>query len=218
MQPAHDPTTDYKMVVRDGYDRCARAYAAARTDKVHPLLSAVIKDLPVGAQVLDVGCGAGVPVCRELASRAAVIGVDLSPQMIALARQNVPTARFIEADIRVVEFPATSFDAVTAFYSIFHIAKQDHAEVFRRIYRWLKPGGVLLCTLSCEDEEPYTEDDFFGVTMYWSNYGIAQYAPMLNELGFVLQKSTMIRSGFNIQQEADAEAHPLILARKSQET
>ena len=40
-------------------------------------------------------------------------------------------------------------------------------------------ADTFLCTLSDYPEEGYTEDDFFGVTMYWSNYGIHEYREIL---------------------------------------
>ena len=71
-------------------------------------------------------------------------------------------------------FPLTSIDAVVAYYSISHIPLEEHSAMFQRIYQWLKPGGYLLATVTTEAEDAYTEDDFFGVTMYWSNYGLGE--------------------------------------------
>jgi ubiquinone/menaquinone biosynthesis C-methylase UbiE len=212
---ADNPDTDYKALVRRGYDRCAADYAGQRQDTVPPKLSLLIERLPRGAAVLDIGCGAGVPVCRELAKIANVTGVDLSPMMISLARVNVPSARFILADIMCAEFPAASLDAVTSFYAIFHLPKTEHEELFRRVYRWLKPGGQFLTTLSLQDEEPYTEDHFFGGTMYWSNYGLAQYREKLHNLGFTIEEDTQIGSGYGKPVGRDDEVHPLIFARKA---
>jgi 2-polyprenyl-3-methyl-5-hydroxy-6-metoxy-1,4-benzoquinol methylase len=49
--------------------------------------------------VLDLGCGAGVPVAREMIARGfKVTGVDISAQQIEQARRNVPEAQFIEGD------------------------------------------------------------------------------------------------------------------------
>lgn len=48
-----------------------------------------------------------------------------------------------------VDFPARSFDAVTAFYSIGHVPKQLHATLFARISTWLRPSGLFLAALAC---------------------------------------------------------------------
>ena len=54
--------------------------------------------------MLDLGCGNGVPVARELSARFAVTGVDLSPVQVERARALVPGARFVCADMTAVEF------------------------------------------------------------------------------------------------------------------
>lgn len=64
-----------------------------------------------GGRVLDLGCGASLPVARELVALGhSVLGVDASAQQIARARRNVPEATFIKADMFDVELPAGRFD------------------------------------------------------------------------------------------------------------
>jgi 2-polyprenyl-3-methyl-5-hydroxy-6-metoxy-1,4-benzoquinol methylase len=61
--------------------------------------------LPSRAHVLDIGCGAGVPVARDLIARGfKVTGVDASARQIERARCNVPQAHFIRADMTTIEF------------------------------------------------------------------------------------------------------------------
>ena len=214
-RPADDPNVDYKVLVRDGYDRCAQRYADSRLEKPPPELALLTEKLPPGAAVLDIGCGCGLPVCRELARHAGVTGIDISPAMIALARRNVPAGTFACGDIMNAEFPDSSFDAVTAFYSVFHLPKQEHEELFRRIRRWLKPGGYLMTTLSRRDEDPYTEDDFLGVTMFWSNFGLPRYREMLIGLGFSILVDARLEHGYRDELKQAPEVHPLILAQKA---
>ena len=162
MKPADDPNIDYKVLVQRGYDGCAAAYHEARKNEAGPELDFLTMRLEDGANVLDIGCGAGVPYTRALAQRFTVTGVDCSSEMIQRARANVPNGIFIHGDIMSAEFPPSSFSAAVAFYSVFHLPRQEHPELFRRIYDWLRPGGYLLCTLDRSSEERYTEDDFFG--------------------------------------------------------
>ena len=115
-------------------------------------------------------------------------------------------------DVMSVEFEPASFDAVVAFYSIFHIPRDEHPNLFSRIHRWLKPGGYLLCTLSHTSEEGYTEDDFHGVTMYWSNYGLREYLVMLADAGFRVVDVSSTSSGYEDTFEGVIEDHPLVLA------
>ena len=152
MIPANDPTFDYKALVRLGYDSCAEAYGDSRRVEPKFEVRALLDLMDCTGTLLDIGCGTGVPVSRSLAQQFSVAGVDISSEMIRRARQNVPTGRFICADIMSVSFPLSSFNAVVAFYSIFHLPREQHQELFRRVHRWLKPGGYLLCTLSYRGE------------------------------------------------------------------
>jgi 2-polyprenyl-3-methyl-5-hydroxy-6-metoxy-1,4-benzoquinol methylase len=62
--------------------------------------------LEQGSSVLDVGCGAGIPLTRMLAETFDVTGVDISTRQIELACCNVPNGRFITADICSLDFPS----------------------------------------------------------------------------------------------------------------
>ncbi|MEZ4860546.1 MAG: class I SAM-dependent methyltransferase [Caldilineaceae bacterium] len=215
MQPANDPTINYKALVQQNYDRCAAAYEAARRDTAHPELTVLIDRLPSPAQVLDIGCGAGVPVAQTLAQHFVVTGVDISAEQIRRAQNNVPNAQFIHSDIMALDFPAATFDAVVSFYAIFHLPREEHPELLRRIYTWLKPGGYLLATVTQFAEAAYTEDDFFGGTMYWSNYGLADYRHILQNLGFTILDIHALGHGYNVDANAAPERHPLLFAQRN---
>ena len=214
MRPADDPSADYRALVRTSYDRLAPAYAASRVGKDHPQLEWLQSRLDDGASVLDIGCGAGVPITQSLAKRFAVTGVDVSSEMIRLARANVPRASFVQSDVTSVEFDDSTFDAVVAFFSLFHIPREDHPCLFSRIRDWLKPGGHLMCTLSLDSEAGYTEDDFFGEKMYWSNYGLSESEEMLTRLGFTILRTEIIGHGLSEATYASSEQHPLVLAMR----
>jgi trans-aconitate methyltransferase len=94
---------DPKQIVAQGYDAIAERQAewASRTraDERERYTAVLLNALPPGAQVLELGCGVGVPTTQRLARRFAVTGVNISVQHIALARRNVPTATFVQADM-----------------------------------------------------------------------------------------------------------------------
>jgi len=214
MKPADDPDFDYRALVRRGYDRCAPRYEAIRAREVESDVEQLIEVPQPGSQVLDVGCGAGVPIAKALVRRFRVTGVDLSREMITRARQNVPEATFVHADILEVDLPAAGFEAVVSFYTLFHLPKESHKVSVQRMHSWLSPGGYLLITVAREDEAPYTED-YLGVTMYWSNYGLPEYLAFLDEMGFEIIKVSSVGHGYLPGQGTGAETHPLIFARKS---
>jgi len=214
VKPANDPAVDYRRLVREGYDRCAADFAAARAAETQAGLELLEARLTPGARVLDLGCGQGLPVAASLARKHRVTGVDFSRSQLALARANVPTATFVESDLMALQFPDAAFDAVVAFYSIFHLPREEHPELFRRIHRWLAPGGLFLATVSHWREDAYTED-FFGVTMYWSNWGRKDYDAFATELGFELLPAAVLSHGYGDEVARKPESHPLLFARKS---
>ena len=214
MIPAVDPRADYKALVRQAYDACAAAYDASRKSEAGIEFQALSDLLHDGDAVLDIGCGAGVPIAAALAGRYRVTGVDVSPEMIRRAKRNVPAGEFMCADIMSAAFPPSSFDAAVAFYSIFHLPRQEHQSLFRRVHMWLKPGGYLLCTLSHYSEEGYTEEGFFGETMYWSNYSLREYIDILTGVGFLIFETKSTGSGYEEEDRVVNENHPLVLARK----
>ena len=93
-----DPTE----IVREGYDTIARAYHEQRDKfKNRDLLAMFASALPAGSPVLDIGCGAGVPVAKFLVdSGFDVTGIDVSSTMLSLARSHVPEAEFLKMDMR----------------------------------------------------------------------------------------------------------------------
>ncbi len=94
------------------------------------------------------------------------------------------------------------------------MADEEHEALFRRIHRWLKPGGVLLATLSERSEPAYTEDDFFGVTMYWSNFGLDEYRSTLKDIGFEPLDLSAVGHSYRDETQTPDEHHPLLFARR----
>jgi SAM-dependent methyltransferase len=104
-------------------------------------------DLPPGARILDIPCGYGRHA-GELARRGfAVVGVDLSPAMIAEARRRRPEGprlRFIRRDMRRIAF-RREFDAVINLYTSFgYFTPAQNRAVLRRMADALRPGGRIL--------------------------------------------------------------------------
>ena len=209
---ADDPKTNYRELVRTAYNRCAMNYAGQRRTTAEAELNLITERLAPNSKVLDVGCGAGIPVARHLAGTFSLTGIDISSNMIALAKKNVPTAKFAIADAMETEFPVGSFDAIVSFYAIFHIPRREHLNLFRRFAQWLRPGGLLLVTVAQQDDGPgYTEDDFFGGTMYWSNFGPSTYKRLLTETGFQIEQSGIVGGGFG-SVDVPEEIHPFFFA------
>jgi hypothetical protein len=79
-----------------------------------------------------------------------------------------------------------SFEAAVSFYTLFHIPREEHGRLLAMIASWLRTGGLLLITTARTAHPGYTEENFCGVTMYWSHFGPERYAAALEALGFQL--------------------------------
>jgi SAM-dependent methyltransferase len=207
----------HRRTVEQGYDRMAEEYLATK-DPGDPQAVAALEDfaslLPQEAAVLDLGCGAGVPVTRWLAGRGfAVTGVDVSARQLKLARSNVPDGTFIKADMAELAFAPETFDAAVAFHSIIHVPRTEHPALLASIHRWLKPGGVFLATMTVTDYEG-REDDWegWGAPMVWSHYDSNVNVAMLREAGFDIRYAEPRTSKGTGEED---ETWLWVLARKS---
>lgn len=147
---------DPKRIVAQGYDNIADQHSQwashTRTEERAYYTSLLLERLPRGASVLELGCGVGIPTTRALAQQLTVTGVDLSERHVNLARQNVPAANFLHADMTTLDFPPASFDAVAAFYSIIHVPRSEHPQLLASITAWLKPGGLFVASMGATQQ------------------------------------------------------------------
>jgi SAM-dependent methyltransferase len=175
-----------KEIVARGYDAIALRYAewAGKIDS--PALE-WLRDLdarlPDGANVLELGCGRGVPGTRQLARRHRVTGVDISAVQIELARHHVPEASFVHGDALELEIATGSLDAVVALFFFTHVPVDEQPELIRRIAHWLDDGGLLLATFGAGDAGEEVEEDFLGAPMFFASLRGDSYGPLLREHG-----------------------------------
>lgn len=184
---------DPKRLVAAGYDAIAQAYLEWSALRPSPVrlhyLQRAVDLIPPGADVLELGCGAGIPMTRALAAERRVTGVDISAAQVELARRNVPAATFLQADMTALEFPPASFDAVVAFYSLTHVPRDEQPELLRRIRGWLRPGGVFLGSMGADASPDEVEDDWLGVPMFFSHFGARRNRKLVEDAGLVIEEA-----------------------------
>ena len=191
-----------KRMVVSGYNRLAEQYEAQvsleRYSFYRRFLDRCLGMIPRGGRVLDLGCGAG-RVAAEMAERAHVVGVDLSPLQVRLSHERVPAGTFLVADMANLQFRSSSFDAIAAFYSIIHVPRDAHEELFRSLHRWLRPEGVLFGAFGSGDN-PDERGEFLGEPMYWSHYDADTTRSLLAGAGFTILQAEVVE---------DHDEHPL---------
>jgi ubiquinone/menaquinone biosynthesis C-methylase UbiE len=189
MRPA-----DHLQTVRAGYEELGAGFGEwgerIEGDPWADFLEDLAGRLPDGASVLDLGCGNGEKTAR-LARRFEVVGVDLSEAQLRLARARVPDATFVHADFAELDVPAESLDAVTAFYSIVHVPRDRHPDLFAKIWRWLQPGGLFLASLSHLGGPDRTEK-WLGVEMFFSGFDAETNRRLVREAGFELLADELV--------------------------
>lgn len=176
-----------KAIVERGYDQIAEIYAAwtlhSRVEERERYTAALLGRLAAGASVLELGCGLGMPTTARLAQQFYVTGVDISARHIALARERIPGANFIHADMTTLSFPEDYFDAVAAFYSLIHVPRDEQGPLLKAIASWLRPGGLLFASMGAHADAGSLDQDWLGAAMYWSHYDSTTNKQLLQDAG-----------------------------------
>ncbi len=128
------------------YNR-ANSKRSSHSDVPKEQLQLFLAHLVTGDKVLDLGCGNGVYTQYFSEHGFKVVGLDASSAMLAFARLKAPQATLIEADMMEMEFEAESLAGVWAKASLLHLTKEELPQVLKKVYQFLKPGGVLYITV-----------------------------------------------------------------------
>jgi SAM-dependent methyltransferase len=182
--------------IRSTYDTVARDYAAAFASELaaKPFDRALLDDF-VGAAgpdgpIWDVGCGAAGHVTRYLADRGAnVVGVDLSPLSVEVARLCQPQLRFDVADMRALPAADSTLAGIVAFYSVIHLPRAEVPAVLAEFGRVLRPGGRLLIAMHGGSGEVDASDWFgHGVEVRASLWSLDELAAAIEAAGFAIRR------------------------------
>jgi 2-polyprenyl-3-methyl-5-hydroxy-6-metoxy-1,4-benzoquinol methylase len=194
------------QIVTDGYNTAAHRYDEGReTFKNRDVVKPFSRLVRAGGRVLDVGCGAGIPVGQHLvASGFSVTGIDISQSMLEIASRRLPQANFVKMDMRHLAFGEGQFDGVVACYSLIHVPMELHRDVIFDFERVLTPGGALL--LSCGRQKWEGIGEFHGAPMFWSHPHPKETRRSVLDAGFELD--------FAEVREHGGEHHYWVLARK----
>jgi SAM-dependent methyltransferase len=135
--------------VRASYDAVAENYAAEIGGElahkpIDRALLAVLVELVGDGVLADVGCGPGHVAAHLAAIGARVVGIDLSPRMVAVARARWPELTFAVGDMRSLPTGDASWGGAVCAYSIIHLDRDDRPRAYAELARAITPGGFLL--------------------------------------------------------------------------
>jgi trans-aconitate methyltransferase len=109
--------------------------------------------LPMDAQVLEIACGPGNVTRFLLDNRPdlKILGTDISPKMIDLARVNIPTARFEVLDCREIKSLDHKFDVIVCGFCLPYLKPEETEQFFEDARETLVPKGLLYVSTICDD-------------------------------------------------------------------
>ncbi|TYK52316.1 class I SAM-dependent DNA methyltransferase [Actinomadura decatromicini] len=178
-----------ESATREAYDAVAQLYADTFRDALADMtldraMLAAFADMVRGlGPVADLGCGPGRLTGHLVSLGLDAFGIDLSPEMIELARAEHPDLRFDVGTMASLDIADESVGGVLAWYSTIHTAPDDLPPVFAELYRVLVPGGHLLIGFqSCDGDEPVPYDHRVALAYLWP---LEPMAALLGKTGFV---------------------------------
>lgn len=138
--------TDLKRTHRAIWAAGDYAAVATQIDDVPPRELLAKAELEPGLDVLDVATGTGNVAVRAAASGASVVGLDITPELLDIARQRADalgvTVEWLEGDAEQLPFAADSFDRVLSTFGVQFAPR--HLRVADELVRVLRPGGLLV--------------------------------------------------------------------------
>ncbi|MET0622022.1 MAG: class I SAM-dependent methyltransferase [Pyrinomonadaceae bacterium] len=188
------------------YDDIAEQWhAAPRGFAARVYVEQMLEGLAPGARVLDLGCGTGEPVARHIAERGfRLVCVDESAKMLEIARRVVPGAEFVRADMRALNLEGT-FAAAVAWDSLFHVERDSHREIFRKLWALLDAGGRLLLSAGGTGHAGFTSE-MYGRDFFYSAHEPAEAVRLLASEGFAIELCE--------EDDSSSRGHLAIVARR----
>jgi len=144
-------TDEWLVDTRDSYDAVASSYAAQVRNSIsgdahrHAALVVLADDVRLagGGPVVDIGCGPGQVTAYLHGLGVDAFGIDLSPEMIAVARRDHPDLRFEVGSMTDLRLDDASVAGLIAWWSLIHVPDDVMPTVLRHFHRVLLPGAPL---------------------------------------------------------------------------
>ena len=148
-----------------------------------------------GGPVADVGCGTGYVTAHLHDAGVDVFGIDLSPEMIAIARRDYPDLRFEVGTMTDLDLADDSVAGIVAFWSVIHVPDHAMPDVIEQFRRVLRPQGPLLVGFHVGDETQHTSEGYTGrpINVDTHHRRPGKVAGWLRDAGFTIEAELVIR-------------------------
>lgn len=163
--------TDWRQQTVDTYNRSARELAeyfrgiGPRAKYIDMAFRAAGN--PINAKVVEIGCGDGRDAKAILTRTADYLGLDISEELIKLAKDHAPAGRFEVADAARFDYPS-GIDIVVAFASILHLNRQEVKGLFKKIHACLNPDGIVYISTKYRSRyQQAVKADRFGKRLFY---------------------------------------------------
>ncbi len=174
------------------WDAVASTYVSRFRNELEnkPLDQAVLREfaLKLGkdALVFDLGCGPCAHITSFLRDCGVkVVGADLSPACIELARKEQPSLDLRVMDAANLQMEDSSLDGLVAYYLLHYMPKQSWPEVVQGFARVLKRGGQFLIVMKDGNGEGWIEDPMGGpLDTYWAACSLKEFEHLLQLSNF----------------------------------
>ncbi|GAA4031716.1 class I SAM-dependent methyltransferase [Allokutzneria multivorans] len=195
-------SADWLEDTRTSYDTVAASYTELVRDRLAELphlLSALAAFAELvrsdgGGPVADVGCGPGHVSAHLRGLGVDVMGVDLSPAMIEIARAEHPGVRFEVGSMTELDLADGSLAGVLAWWSLIHVPDDSVPGVFEGFRRVLRPGGRVLLGFHLGEESRHKTEGYGGhpMNLMVHRRTPARVAEWLREAGFAVEAETVL--------------------------
>lgn len=182
--------------VQKSYDQVADEYTSHFFHELEhkpldrALLDCLAEEVRGLGLVGDLGCGPG-HIARYLHERGvSVLGIDLSPRMIELARQLNAGIEFQQGNMAALDVEDEAWVGIVAFYSVIHFPRPQVIPVLREFRRVLRPNGLLLLSFHQGQEVRHVEE-WWGKRVLLDGvfFERAEMEGYLREVGFAIEVS-----------------------------
>ncbi len=188
---------------RKAWNNVAEKYDKVNYSKINPAIELFCRKLPKKGSVLDIGSGTGLPFAKLFLEKGFnYLGVDISSQMVKIARKNVPLAKFKEISMTDLNFE-NEFDGVFSHYTMLLFNPDMFKDVARRVVKSLKNNGFFYLSLNEPSVENVDLDEdviceIMGETMYSRAYTEGEILDVFTPLG--LKKLQIYRETQNSEE------------------